>query len=77
VLFFVGKVWAWIGFSGYLGNLTLIVVGYGSCLLVGIISYKLIEQSSLNYLSAKLVKNKHISPQKGGVGLNEGLTKVS
>lgn len=77
VLFFVGKVWAWIGFSGYSGNLALIVVGYSSCLLVGIISYRFVEQSSLNYLSAKLVKNKDISPQKGALGLNEGLTKIS
>lgn len=77
VLFLVGKVWAWIGFSGYMGNLALIVVGYGSCLLVGIVSYKLVEQSSLSYLSAKLVKNKDISPQKNTVGLNKGLTKVS
>jgi len=67
VLFFVGKVWAWFGFSGYIGNLMLIVVGYGACLLVGIISFKLIEQTSLNYLSQKLLKNKNTPRQKGTV----------
>jgi peptidoglycan/LPS O-acetylase OafA/YrhL len=67
VLFLVGKVWAWAGFSGYLGNVTLMVVGYGACLLVGMLSFKLVEQSSLNYLSEKLVKNKNISSQKGVV----------
>lgn len=69
VVFLVGKIWAWLGFSnsGYVGNLTLIGVGYGACLLVGIISFKLVEQSSLTYLSGKLLKNKNAPPQRGTV----------
>ena len=63
VLFGVGKVWAWLGFSGYVGNAMLILLAYFTCLMVAIASFKIIEQGSTTYLSARWLKNKSVSIQ--------------
>jgi len=54
----VGRLLGTFGWSGYAYNVLLIGIAYGACVLVAMLSFRMIEQSSSRYLTLKWLRGK-------------------
>ena len=54
----MGRLLGTFGWSGYAYNVLLIGIAYGVCVLVAMLSFRMIEQSSSRYLTLKWLRGK-------------------